>query len=465
MSTTYDVKIWDPRKITDTARGRWRVRWVVAGHEKGRSFAARPLADGFAGDLRQAIRDGRPFDEATGLPATTTATATATWYDHARAYTDMKWAQLAPTSRRSVAEALTTITPALTRHQRGAPDPKTLSRALFGWAFNPGTRNLVPPADVAAALDWAAAASVNVADLDDPAVIRAALGACAVTLGGMPAAATTQRRKRSVLYNALGYAVELGLLPANPVDKVQWKTPGVAATVDRRVVFGPDLARRLLDAVRAQGPRGEHLEAFYGCLYYAATRPSEAIMLAEPDLRLPSRGWGRIDLAVSAARAGRDWTDDGTARQARGLKHRARNETRSVPIPPVLVGMLRAHLRAYGTATDGRLFRTSRGGLIQDSAYSAVWQAARTAALTPAQQATPLARRPYDARHAAVSLWLNAGVPATEVARRAGHSVAVLLTVYAHCIDGQADAVNKRIADALGDDKTRENHASETTGT
>jgi integrase len=43
-----------------------------------------------------------------------------------------------------------------------------------------------------------------------------------------------------------------------------------------------------------------------------------------------------------------------------------------------------------------------------------------------------------DLRHAAVSLWVNAGVPATEVARRAGHGVAVLLKVYANCIDGQA---------------------------
>jgi hypothetical protein len=39
-----------------------------------------------------------------------------------------------------------------------------------------------------------------------------------------------------------------------------------------------------------------------------------------------------------------------------------------------------------------------------------------------------------------VSLTLNAGVPATEVARRAGHSVAVLLKIYAHFIEGQADA-------------------------
>jgi len=47
-----------------------------------------------------------------------------------------------------------------------------------------------------------------------------------------------------------------------------------------------------------------------------------------------------------------------------------------------------------------------------------------------------------------VSLWLNSGVPATEVARRAGHGVAVLLKIYAHCIDGQA-AANQRITDAL----------------
>ena len=63
---------------------------------------------------------------------------------------------------------------------------------------------------------------------------------------------------------------------------------------------------------------------------------------------------------------------------------------------------------------------------------------------------SPLGRRPYDLRHAAVSLGLNSGVPATEVARRAGHGVAVLLKIYAHCIDGQATAANQSVADALG---------------
>ncbi|WP_245714642.1 hypothetical protein [Micromonospora inyonensis] len=48
-----------------------------------------------------------------------------------------------------------------------------------------------------------------------------------------------------------------------------------------------------------------------------------------------------------------------------------------------------------------------------------------------------------------MSLWLNSGVPATDVAARAGHSVDVPLKVYAKCIDGQEVTVNQRIETAL----------------
>jgi integrase len=60
-----------------------------------------------------------------------------------------------------------------------------------------------------------------------------------------------------------------------------------------------------------------------------------------------------------------------------------------------------------------------------------------------------LAKRPYDLRHAAVSFWLNEGVPATQVAEWAGHSVHVLLKVYAKCIEGQDEAARRRIEEAL----------------
>lgn len=44
---------------------------------------------------------------------------------------------------------------------------------------------------------------------------------------------------------------------------------------------------------------------------------------------------------------------------------------------------------------------------------------------------------------------LNAGVPPTQVAAWAGHSVEVLLRIYAKCIDGQDAIAKRRIAEAL----------------
>src|SRR5262249_43449470 len=67
----------------------------------------------------------------------------------------------------------------------------------------------------------------------------------------------------------------------------------------------------------------------------------------------------------------------------------------------------------------------------------------------PGPAAIPLARRPYDLRHAALSLWLNATGEPAEVAARAGDSARVLYEVYLHCIDGQDDIVSERIEDAL----------------
>jgi hypothetical protein len=63
---------------------------------------------------------------------------------------------------------------------------------------------------------------------------------------------------------------------------------------------------------------------------------------------------------------------------------------------------------------------------------------------------TPLAKRPYDLRHAAVSTWLNGGVPPTDVARWAGQSVEVLFRIYAKCMDGGEEELRRRVQAALG---------------
>jgi len=166
-------------------------------------------------------------------------------------------------------------------------------------------------------------------------------------------------------------------------------------------------------------------------------RPSEAVALRADDYHLPESGWGRLELNQTTPSVGKQWTDSGAGHEQRGLKNRPRRAVRVVPIPPELVAILRQHIARYGLAPDGRLFRSERGGVLYHSSYHWVWHQARTLGLTPAQVASPLARRPYDLRHGGVSLRLNAGVPATQVAEWVGHSVEVLLTIYAKCIHGR----------------------------
>ena len=189
--------------------------------------------------------------------------------------------------------------------------------------------------------------------------------------------------------------------------------------------------------------------ALYACMYFAALRPGEAVALRRQDCYLPATGWGRLILEKSRPEVNRRWTDTASAHDERGLKHRPASETRRVPIPPELVAILREHVDTFGVAADGRIFSSDRGHPVASTAISDVWAAARSLALTPAQVASSLAGRPYDLRHAAVSLWLSAGVSPPRVAERAGHSVEVLLRVYAKCLDDGDDIANTRIDAAL----------------
>jgi len=446
---TYDVRIW---KIGTNAAGSPVVRWRTARRSHSRSFATKALADSFRSELVSAARAGEWFDVGSGLPARLLDPQTGgpSWYEHAVAYAAMKWRTAAPNTRVSIAEGLATVTPALTQPKRGRPEAKVLQRALYGWAFNPGRSGAPQPKDAAEALRWVRGASVPVRALaDDLDLVRRGLDALAHRLDGRPAAATTFRRKRAVFYNALGYAVERRLLPANPLSLVQWTMPKAEVEVDRRVVASPEQVDQLLRAVAARGRRGRHLAAFYGCLYYAAARPAEATALLRPECELPVSGWGALHLTGSAPPVGAAWTDSGLVHERRELKHRARHAVRTVPIPPVYVRMLRAHLEEFGTADDGRVFRSATGGHLQGWEFNPEWRAARQAALTPEQVDSPLAGRPYDLRHAGVSLWLRSGVDVTEIARRAGHTVDVLLRIYAGIIHGTEQEANSRIERAL----------------
>lgn len=453
MDTTYDVRIWK----TDIYKGKtttaYTVMWKVANKRWKKRFKTAALADSFRAELLSAARRGEAFDVTTGLPVSAARpTEAVNWLDFACSYMDMKWPGAAATYRRGMSEALTAATVAMLDEVNGRPDPVVLRRALHRWAFNSARRDGPnQPGDVREALAWARRHSRSVASLADPGVLRSVLNSISTRLDGKPAAATVANQRRRVLYNAAEYAVELGHLPANPLVGLKWKAPKPSGAVDRRTVVNPVQARTLLAAVRQTRRSGPRLVAFFALMYFAALRPEEAVNVRAGNLSLPAGGgWGEIHLDEATPHAGAEWTNDGEQRDRRQLKGRARGEHRAVPAPPELTGLLKQHVDAFGLGEDGRLFPGGRVVELPKITYIRAWQAARSIAFPPEVAASPLAATPYSLRHACVSTWLNAGVPATQVAEWAGHSVEVLLKVYAKCVEGQDTQARRRVMAALG---------------
>ncbi|MEV5889499.1 tyrosine-type recombinase/integrase [Nonomuraea fuscirosea] len=450
---THEVVIWSIRNRKGRAKP-YQLRWKVGTEAKSKAFLTKALADSFRADLLKAAKRGELFDTLTGLPASMTKTekVALSWYDFCRKYVRMRWKGAAAKTREAIVDSLTVATFALLADEAASLSKKEI-RAAMQWALIPRQEDEAALPHLDYAVRVLQKGTINMSDLADPIVVRNVCEELTLTRDGKRAAADTTARRRRGLNTALEYASDLGELAENPLKRVKLKKVARDNTVDRRCVINPAQARELLVSLSYVGSwhraRGRRLVAFFATLYFAGLRPAEAIGLRECDCLLPEEGWGLLTLAVTRPSSGKQWTDSGTVHDQRGLKQREEREVRPVPIPPELVRILQTHLREFGTAPDGRLFRNERGGVLGASTYSRAWEEARRFALSPQQVASPLAGKPYELRHAALSTWLNACVDATVVAERAGNSVEVLLKRYAKCLDGRDNQINRRIEAAL----------------
>ena len=480
MTTTYDVQFWTIRERAGRAKPQ-EVRWSVAGSPKSKSFRTKALADNYRAKLIVASRKGEEFDTKTGEPVawaeaekpTAPELPPVTWFEHACDFVAMKWPHIAARNRVNLADSLATVTPALVSSTDGMPEQAILRKALYKFAFNLNCPDPEEwPTAITSALQWVEHHSIPVKEMDKAPIIRKALGAISLKMDSKAAAASTYQRKRAIFYNSLGYAVELDLLPSNPIAKIQRTGSGqeVEKQVDRRVVASPNQADAIMATAASRSARGKYLKAFYATVFYAGTRPSEATSIKVQDCTLPktkdgksSKKWGLLELGASTPYAGKAWTDDGEAFDERHLKARSVNAVRSVPIPPKLVAILLKHIEDNKLGPTDRLFTAIEGGYVSPAEYGKIWREARTATLSPKKAASPLAKRVYDLRHGNASLLLNAGVAPTEAARRLGHSVAVLLQVYAGWTEDEEERANKTIDDALAryEKKTTEPEKSE----
>jgi integrase len=167
-------------------------------------------------------------------------------------------------------------------------------------------------------------------------------------------------------------------------------------------------------------------------VFYAGFRPSEARALRIENCKLPREGWGEatIDEAVKQMSKLYGLKDDEEIGDPK-------TDDRIVPLPPVLVSMIREHI---GSRNHGLVCPGKHGKPVDMSRLDRAWRRAREDATW----------RIYDLRHAHATIALRAGVPAVEVARRLGHSVEVLHSTYEGAMPGDTSTGNALLDSAFG---------------
>lgn len=439
MSARQKVQVFaigTPSKGTPTAKRRYRVKWRVDGRDRTRSFKTRAEADRFRRSLLDAVEAGEFFDEARGEPASWSSQS-LTWFRWSQEWLLLKWPQWAGTTRRSGLETLVAITPHLVK--AGAPDPPDeVADWLRSDGYVPGSPGWSSPPD------WLTRWSLPLDEIT-PRLLEQVLTTVTTRQDGKPMSAAVARRRKNTLGAVLRAAVRRDLLDRNPLDRVEWRTPTRDMTIDVATVPSMADVIAIVDHVTGLDSPAARYGALFACVGLAGLRPSEAISLRVDDLDLPDEGWGLARVRAATTDPGARFTADGKAIEEKGLKHRATGAVREVPLPPPLVDRLCAHVERWD---DDALFLNVNGQPMTSRSYNPIWRRARE---------TVWADRPelakttvYDLRHAAATMMLRAGVPPAEVARRLGHSINVLLRVYAGVLVEERERSNEMIDAELG---------------
>jgi integrase len=428
-------------------RRRFRVRWRVVGRDRSRAFRTKGEAERFRSMLLLASANGERFDLVTGLPAPApssgssaepeVAVAVETWFTWTQRWVSLKWPHWAGHSRRSAVETL--VDASLVFARPGAPRPPA---DLATWMRSTGYQ---PHVDEPATHRWLERWSIPLVDID-ASTIEVALTRLTTRKDGRPMKPSGLRRRRNLIGSVLRAAVRRGLLDRNPMDQAEWRPPAKAGELDISTVPSPADVLRIADHVTALDSAGARYGVLFAFVGLAGLRPSEVAGLRVRDMWLPEDGWGLATLRGATTAPGALYSHDGIEYEDKGLKARA-DTTREVPLPPALVTRIRAHLTRWPAGPTERAFTSSTGKPVSCMAYNPVWRR-ESAILWP--EPHPLSRcTVYDLRHGAATMMLRAKVPPGEVARRLGHSVDVLLRVYAGVFNDDRDRSNALLDEAF----------------
>ena len=416
------------RRANAQAKLPWVVRYAIDGRHRSRSFRTRVEAERYRGSLLQAVQAGDRFDVASGEPESwQPALCDVGVHDWARRWLGEQWSEWQPRTRASATEALARFVSIAV--EPTAKPPEGLRVYLYT-ALAPGSDG----GRDARLEKWMVRHCLTLGDLDCDR-IAGIDRKLAVKLDGSPMAANTANRIRIVARACVQGAIDAGGVPVDvwpqrSKTRARRKVARTNRSVDVRALPGPSVMAAAIDAIVTHQPGSRAFRVMTAVAYYAGLRPSEVVMLRVRSLLVPADGWGRLEVTEA------DISFDEPGEPKTG--------PRSVPIPPVLVVMLREWVDQNNlTNPDALLFRTRNDTRPSGSNWIRAWHRA----LESVGQ-KPL--RVYDCRHAAATTWLRAGMPLAETARRLGHSVETLVSTYVGALDDEEHIANQRVDTILG---------------
>ncbi len=240
-------------------------------------------------------------------------------------------------------------------------------------------------------------------------------------------------KARTLLSGIFSYAVEEEVLQINPVRQLRGRRSKRSRDPQKRKRVVRPPGPRVIEGIRASLRARDRVigATLVSLLAYAGARPGEALALLWTDI---------FEQTILIE----DGSDDGQPKEIKnGIAYR------SVELVEPLKEDLN-ELREYlGVPRDSptSVFPNAHGEHWSDDEYKR-W---RVRHYKPAAIAAGLERaRPYDLRHAFVSLRIKEGrLSVDEIARQAGHTVETMFRVYRHEIDEYRGRAMPSMTDAI----------------
>jgi integrase len=328
------------------------------------------------------VHEAERFDPTTGEPQSWSPTRGGLGVHRwARQWLAEQWPEWAPRTRASAIEALARLVVLAT--DPPPDDRRSLRRYVERWLVPNSDHDEDPSAD-----RWLDRNALPITTLSRAATseIERGLG---VGVDGKLLGAATASRYRKVVHACILGAVDRELLPTDPwprtsVSRARRKAARIRKSVDVRHLPDAATMERALDAIVSPHPGSRKYRAMTAVVYYGGLRPSEVVMLRRQALDLPDAGWGSIMVTEA------DISFDEPGEPKTG--------PRPVPIPPVLVEILRSWtVEAAIDSPEALLFRTRNGNRPTASNWNRAWQRALAAIDPPEAEGLRLSpRRGHD---------------------------------------------------------------------